>query len=118
MMKITINNLSLSAFVGIHDFEKRMAQEIFVTIELEVSNVASLFSDLIEDTINYDIVVETITNTVKKKHYNLIEHLAYSIISEIKNLKDVNFCEITVKKPNAVKNADFTAVTLSSKLVY
>lgn len=113
-MKMMIKNLSLNVFVGVHDFEKRMAQEILIDIELITSQIKSLRSDLIEDTLDYDQIVQQITKICTQKHYNLIEHLAYSLLSEIKILNGVEMCEITVKKPNAVKNADFTAVTLVS----
>jgi 7,8-dihydroneopterin aldolase/epimerase/oxygenase len=111
MDKIIIKNAKYLCNVGITKEERKGKQEIIIDIELYF-NIKDI-TDFIESTINYSEVNKKIKVVIGNKEYNLIETLANEIADSIlKNFK-VTKVNITVKKPKAIENADYTAIEIT-----
>ena len=113
-MKFKLKNYKTEISLGIYQIEKLIKNKILVTVEFEYLDEKSQLTDNINDTIDYDNIVEQIIFTADKKHYNLIEHFIYSLNENILTLDEkIKDLKISVKKLSAIKNADYIEITNS-----
>ena len=121
-MPLTIEVKGIKAYGkhGVYIEEKKEEQLFLVDVRaiLKDANKASvnIEEDLLEETINYETIVETVIELVKEESFNLIETLALKILDTLKSpkLKEIL---VTVHKPNTILNqsTDDISVTASEK---
>ena len=78
--KILINELTLDAFIGIHDFEKKKKQKIAISLSLDVNDNISGIEHKIENFVSYEHIVADIKSILKKGHIDLLETLGEKIV--------------------------------------
>ena len=78
--KIIINELTLDAFIGIHDFEKKKKQKIAISLSLDVNDNISGIEHKIENFVSYEHIVTDIKSILKKGHIDLLETLGEKIV--------------------------------------
>ena len=78
--KILINELTLDAFVGLHDFEKKKKQKIAISLSLDVTDNISGIEHKIENFVSYEHIVDDIKSILKKGHIDLLETLGEKIV--------------------------------------
>jgi dihydroneopterin aldolase len=69
-------------------------------------------SDAIEDTVNYRTIAKAVTAEVEQSSYGLVEALASRVVTICFDDPRVQFAEVTVRKPGAVRNATAVGVTI------
>ncbi len=111
-MIIKIKNLRLKTIIGIYDFEQKIMRDIIINASLHIKNELSLTTDDINDTIDYDTIVEDITKIVTQNKFNLIEKLANEVLKSILKNKKIDFCQIEVDKVKARNDTDSFAICL------
>ena len=75
-----INELTLDAFIGIHDFEKKKKQKIAISLSLEVNDNISGIEHKIENFVSYEHIVADIKSILKSGHVDLLETLGEKIV--------------------------------------
>ncbi len=113
-MLIKIKNLRLKTILGVHAWEETIDREIIINAEIETNEVASLASDNIDDTINYDEIIFKIKNLVKSKRFKLIEKMTAEILDKIMQDKRISRCKVEVDKVGVIDDVDSFSVTLES----
>ena len=78
--KIFINDLTLDAFIGIHDFEKKKKQKIAISLSLDVNDNISGIEHKIENFVSYEHIVADIKSILKSGHIDLLETLGEKIV--------------------------------------
>lgn len=109
MDKIIIKNASYLCNIGVSEEERREKQQIFVDVVMHYDTKKSAESGEIDHTINYSGVNKWIKELVQGE-CKLIEQLAEKIAETILLIFNANKVEISIKKPNAIRNADYAAV--------
>ncbi len=110
-MKFTIKNYKSSISLGIYPIEKKIKNNVLISIifNFDASNAA--LSDEIKDTIDYDLICQSIDKVSNNKHYNLIEHFINILKADILSLDSrILNLEVKVKKLNAVPKAEFVMI--------
>lgn len=83
---LKIRDLSLFCFLGCLPGEQDHQQEVRVSLEIIFSEQpGACFTDKIEDTINYSLLCEKISETACKKKYFTVEHLTREIVDGLKD---------------------------------
>jgi len=80
---ILIDNLELSAHIGITEEERASPQRLTVTLELKPSRNFTILEDRIENALDYFKVCETVKAVVTISRCSLLETLAEKIASEL-----------------------------------
>lgn len=80
-MWIRIHGLTLFAYHGVYDFEKKLGATF--EFDVEVSLDADVASDELRETVDYTQLIESVKKISGSKSYNLIEMLASDICSSI-----------------------------------
>jgi dihydroneopterin aldolase len=86
LFTINLGGMQFSASLGIHEFEKNIKTQIVVDLIICVNSDASS----IDETVDYDSVILTLSNVVHSKHFDLIERL----VSEIGDTLIASFSQI------------------------
>tara|TARA_B100001996_G_scaffold10253_1_gene8654 strand:- start:1835 stop:2212 length:378 start_codon:yes stop_codon:yes gene_type:complete len=124
-MSLTIDVKGIKAYGkhGVYTEEKKVEQLFLVDVKLFFED-AKESKDSLEETINYETIVELIIDLVKKESFNLIETLAKKLLEGIQQLaketsliKVMKRASVTVRKPETLlnKKTEDISVTVSEE---
>jgi 7,8-dihydroneopterin aldolase/epimerase/oxygenase len=103
MDQLIINSLTVSTRIGIYAWEERMDQKLCITVVIPYD--FSLCDETLQNTIDYDVLCQRITNFVESRPFKLIETVANEVARLIKQEFKVDSVTVRVSKPHAIKNA-------------
>ncbi|MEB4590485.1 dihydroneopterin aldolase [Candidatus Thiothrix sp. Deng01] len=109
---VYVRNLILEARIGIYEWEKRIQQKIRIDLEMAWDNRIPAASDNIQDTLNYKIAAQRVSQLVKDSHYELVERLAETIASTLMQELHTPWVRVTVGKPGAVRGSSEVGVQI------
>ena len=101
---IIIQNLKIKASVGVYEKEKKTKQNIIINCEILLKGHKPPYLDELREVTDYGQFRRIVLDTVEKKHYNLIEYLAYEIFRQFSKIETVNKIKILISKPHAFKD--------------
>lgn len=99
--RIFLQEFSLEASIGFHDFEKEARQRILVSVELFVpKQVSRSTRDDVQDVVDYDFIRMGVHKLTHSRHYNLQETLIDDIVRLCFEPQDVRAVRVTTQKPD------------------
>lgn len=108
MDKILIRNLKIYAYHGVLDEEKANGQYFIFDVDAFVDISVPCKTDKVEDTVNYALMVERITEIFTSQKDDLIERAAQRVADGLlAEFERISALRILLKKPNAPIDADF-----------
>ena len=124
-MSLSIDVKGIKAYGkhGVYTEEKKEEQLFLVDVELMLEDAKEL-QDSLEETINYETIIQLIIDLVKKESFNLIETLAKKLLEEIEQLgnetsvvKVIKGISVTIHKPETLLNqkTEDISVTVSEE---
>ena len=114
MDTITIDSLHIKTIIGVNDDEKVTPQDLYLTVAMGVDIQASLTSDDLNDTVDYDSLSKSLIDFIEQSRYELIEALSHDCVKLIFDFSDIiKQVDFTVSKPNAIPNAITTMFSMS-----
>ncbi len=99
--------------IGIYDHERTAPQRVLIDAELMLSPVSEPVSDDIDDSLNYDVIRETILKIVAYRHFDLQETLARELFDALRTLDGVIGLSVRTAKPDAYPDCKQIAYQLS-----
>lgn len=111
--EITLTGLRVFGRHGVFDFEREQGQHFVIDVVLRLRTVDAASSDDVRDTVHYGEVAETIVAIVAGEPVNLIETLAERIAAAVLADSRLASVRITVHKPGAPIDAEFSDVSVS-----
>lgn len=84
MAKIILENMEFFAHHGVHPHEREMGNTFIVNVTMEVNTEKAGATDYLDDTVNYQIIY----NTIKKQMEipsNLLEHAVQRLVDKLMN---------------------------------
>ena len=109
---IFIEGLSVSASIGIFDWEKRVKQDLVIDCRMPYSLSKAGKTNSINDTVSYADVARELVAIVTSKHHDLLEHLAEELVAHIFRLFPVDHIELKLAKPGAVPEAKSVGIII------
>ena len=98
MERITLQEISVTAYLGVTEKERAKKQKILVTVSIVPEIQLNTLNDSIENTVNYSSVRGDIISIFKKNRFNLIETAAGKVASYIKDKYPVKNIAVVIKK--------------------
>ncbi len=92
---IEISGLSLYTHHGVSAAEREVGQRIVLDIRLEVGECDATVTDMVEDTVDYGMVVSTVALVAQQRSYKTLERLCSVIADRL--LNDYEAEEVWVK---------------------
>ena len=118
-MPLTIEVKGIKAYGkhGIYAEEKKEEQLFLIDVKAILRDTSrardNIEEDLLEETINYETIVESVIELVKEESFNLIETLALKIVDALKNPK-LQEILVTVHKPNTILNQSTEDISVTA----
>lgn len=112
MGTIALEGLKFHGYHGLHDTERKNGNSFIVDIELEVDFDQAAKIDNIDQTIDYEEVYMITKKQMEGSSY-LLEHIAYKILSAIKErYEGLNSVKVKVSKLNPPVGGDCAKATV------
>jgi len=110
--QIHIEQLELSARIGVPEEERAAPQRLTVSISFWPYHAADDLADKIENAINYSSVVEETKNFVRDQSVNLIETLADRLAMHL--MKNFRMQKVTIElRKFPFEDANYVSVTVT-----
>lgn len=110
---ITIRDLRVETHIGVTEAERKRAQTVVISIDIEADLASAGASDSIEDTIDYDTVATRIADLVRTSDARLLEHLAERIATTVLAFDRVNGVSVEISKERPPIDEDVGAVVVT-----
>ena len=110
---ITLTGLRVFGRHGVFDFERENGQEFVIDVTLRLDLAVAAASDDVLDTVHYGELADALAAIVAGEPVNLIETLAERLATETLRDARVQWCRITVHKPQAQIEQTFADVSVT-----
>ena len=118
-MPLTIEVKGIKAYGkhGVYADEKKEEQLFLIDVKATLRDTSrardNIEEDLLEETINYEKIVESVIELVKEESFNLIETLALKIVDALRHPK-LQEILVTVHKPNTILNQSTEDISVTA----
>ena len=113
MDEITIKGIRGFGYHGVFEDEKKNGQEFIVDLRIESDLSKAGQSDSLVDTDDYGAIAIRTKEIIETGSFNLIERLASEIASVLKKEFKLSAIEVTVHKPSAPVDIDFSDIAVT-----
>ena len=99
---VSVKDLSVSAVIGVHDWERQVEQTLLVSVDMvpaaaDIRQAAA--TDDLADTVDYSAVARTITAVVREGQFHLIETAAERVAERLLADFPVTWLRLELRKP-------------------
>ena len=95
VVTIEISGLSLYTRLGVTAAEREIGQRLLIDMTLEVGEVDATVTDMVEDTVDYGEVCNTVALVAQQRSYKTLERLSTAIADRL--LADYSIEAVSVK---------------------
>lgn len=112
MDKIFLKALHATPVIGIYDWEREIRQDVYIDLTMATDISKAADTDDIQYALNYKSISDRIIEFTNDSCFGLIEALAENISQLVRQEFNVQWVQVTVHKPGAIKAADDLGVTI------
>jgi dihydroneopterin aldolase len=107
-----IEDLKVRCIVGVYTHERKVEQDLYVDVRLELDFEEAARTDQIAHTLDYTSLAAMLEEWMRREKFQLIETLAErACVLITQAFPEVRHCRVTIKKPGALGAARFASVT-------
>ncbi len=111
---IRIKNLRLRTYIGFKDDEIQNKQDVVINVKIEYTASEAAATDNVSSALNYRTITKDIISLVENNRFLLLEKLASDVLAIAAAHHTVQFAEVEIDKPHALRFADSVSMTLST----
>ncbi|HET9422049.1 MAG TPA: dihydroneopterin aldolase [Nocardioides sp.] len=111
--ELAISGIECFGHHGVFEHERRDGQTFVIDLALGIDSTPAAASDDLRDTVDYGSLVDQVKAAVEKDPVDLIETLAQRIADVCLWDARVEWARVTVHKPDAPIDANFSDVALT-----
>lgn len=111
MDRLLINDLKVSAHLGVDEQERSTPQTLWIGLELAVDGKAAAQLDSVGATVDYAQLVQAVKRLIAQKSYQLLETMAEDVATLIRKQFQTRHVIVTIKK-RALPDIDFAAIRI------
>ncbi len=108
---ISLDRLAASGIIGVHAWERKQPQTLYITLQLSADLKAAADQDEVGLTIDYSEVAQRVRQVVTDTQAQLIEHLAKRVADDLCSAFPLTALVVRIDKPDAVPATASTSVT-------
>ena len=97
---ISLNNIIVYGFHGVHQEEKTLGQRFEIDLEYRLANPPFPCKDEERSTVSYVNAHKIVSRVCAEKSFNLIETLGNRIIEEMRSRYSIDLIIVRVRKPS------------------
>ena len=111
MTKLKIKGIKIYAFHGHYEEEKKLGGHFLINLEICFNSEKVVFTDKLEDTIDYVQVIDVVKKQMKKTK-NMIESAADEILRELLKIDLIQSVSIELEKISPPVDANFDKISI------
>jgi dihydroneopterin aldolase len=111
MDTVSIRDLSVTAVIGVHDWERDIEQTLIFTVDMAFDVREPAASDDLTDALDYSAVASTIAAEVREGKFRLIETAAERVAARLLAGYPIAWLRLELRKPIA-DDAYTAAITI------
>ncbi len=116
MDKIHIEGLEVLTLIGVYDWERKHQQRLIVDVELSADLSLAAQTDDVDNTLNYALIAQGISDFAAKSQYKLIEALASHMVDWLlQSFPMLKVVRLKLSKPDILANAKNVAVEFTKE---
>jgi len=96
---VSVKDLSISAVIGVHDWERQVEQTLLVSADLAADIRPAAATDDLADALDYSAVARTIAAVVREGQFHLIETAAERVAERLLADFPVTWLRLELRKP-------------------
>jgi dihydroneopterin aldolase len=109
--RLFLRNYEVMINIGVHDFEKKGEQRVFVNVDLYIPlSVSTPTADQLEEVVDYDFMRETIARRMAEGHVHLQETLCDDVARAMLAHPKVRAVCVSTMKPDVYPDCDGVGV--------
>lgn len=106
LVRVSIEELSADAYLGVHDSEQQRPRKICVDLEFEYKRPTI---DSLAAAIDYRTVRDKVLSVIENRRFQLVETIAETILDAVKDEPRVTWVSVRVHKLGALRQAKSVA---------
>ena len=99
VVTVEITGLNLYTHHGVTEAEREIGQRLLVDLTLEVGEVDATVTDMVEDTVDYGEVCNTVALVAQQRNYKTLERLSTAIADRLLADYDIEAVSVKCAKP-------------------
>ncbi|MEH6565677.1 MAG: dihydroneopterin triphosphate 2'-epimerase [Halopseudomonas sp.] len=115
LARIRIKDLRLRTYIGIKDEEIRNQQDILINATILYPAADAVAVNEIEQALNYRTITKAMIAHVENNRFALLERLTQELLDVVMQHPQVQYAEVEVDKPHALRFAESVSIALSAR---
>ncbi len=113
MARIRVKNLRLRTYIGINEDEILNKQDVLINLTVLYKAVDAVRDNDIDTALNYRTITKAVIAHVENNRFSLLERLTQEILDLVMSQTSVEYAEVEVDKPHALRFAESVSITLA-----
>ncbi|MCW8109402.1 dihydroneopterin aldolase [Alteromonas ponticola] len=113
METICIQGLQVNTLIGVYDWERKQNTTLLFDIELDADLTAAMWSDDVNETIDYAKLAMFIQHTAAECKFELLEALGNKVMDAVLANYPAQGIRLTITKPDILPDAKHVSVRMS-----
>ncbi len=114
MLTVRIKNLRLRTYIGFNEDEREKRQDLAINVRFDYAAEKAADTDDVTYAVNYKTITKSIIAFVEGNQFLLLEKLASDILELVMQNADIQYAEVEVDKPHALRFADSVSAAVSA----
>lgn len=114
MARIRIKDLRLRTYIGINEDEILNKQDVLINLTVLYKAADAVRDNDIDTALNYRTLTKAVISHVEHNRFSLLERMTQEILDLVMRLPSVEYAEVEVDKPHALRFAESVSITLAA----
>lgn len=115
MARIRVKDLRLRTFIGIKEEEVLNRQDVLINLTILYPAAQAVEVNQIDRALNYRTITKAVIHHVEENRFALLERLTQELLDLVMTHPEVEYAEVEVDKPHALRFAESVSITLSAE---
>jgi len=113
LARIRVKDLRLRTYIGINEDEILNKQDVLINLTVLYKAIDAVRDNDIDTALNYRTLTKAVIAHVESNRFSLLERMTQEILDLVMNRPSVEYAEVEVDKPHALRFAESVSITLA-----
>ncbi len=113
LARIRVKDLRLRTYIGINEDEILNKQDVLINLTVLYKAIDAVRDNDIDTALNYRTLTKAVIAHVESNRFSLLERMTQEILDLVMSRPSVEYAEVEVDKPHALRFAESVSITLA-----
>jgi D-erythro-7,8-dihydroneopterin triphosphate epimerase len=115
LARIRVKDLRLRTYIGINEDEILNKQDVLINLTVLYKAIDAVRDNDIDTALNYRTLTKAVIAHVESHRFSLLERMTQEILDLVMSRTSVEYAEVEVDKPHALRFAESVSITLAGR---